>query len=78
TEGFVGRVVATPGAWVRPGDLLVELRDPALEAEVRTLEARVRELEARRDAERMESRVAEQLTLEELHYARSRLGRAQE
>ena len=77
-EGFVGRVIAAPGAWVRPGDLLVELHDPALEAEGRTLEARVRELEARRDAERMRSHVAEQLTLEELHYARSQLARARE
>jgi putative peptide zinc metalloprotease protein len=78
TDGFVHRVVAAPGVWVRPGDLLVELRDPTLEAELRMLEARVRELEARRDAERMESRVAEQLTLEELHYARRQLARARE
>jgi putative peptide zinc metalloprotease protein len=78
TDGFVARIVAAPGVWVRPGDLLVELRDPALEAELRTLGARVRELEARRDAERTRSRVAEQLTLEELHYARRALARARE
>jgi putative peptide zinc metalloprotease protein len=78
TEGFVDRLVAAPGTWVEPGDLLLELRDPVLEAEVETLAGRVRELEARRDAERTRSRVAEQLTLEELRYARSHLARSRE
>ena len=78
TEGFVERLLATPGAWIRPGDLLIELRDPVLDAEARTLEARVRELEAQHDAERTRSRVGEQLTLEELRYARSHLARARQ
>jgi putative peptide zinc metalloprotease protein len=78
TEGFVGRLVAAPDAWVEPGDLLIELRDPVLEAETKMLAARVRELEARRDAERTRSRVAEQLTQEELRYATSHLARARE
>jgi putative peptide zinc metalloprotease protein len=77
-DGFVGRVVAVPGASVSAGDLLLEMRDPALAAQVKMLEARVREFEARRDAERMRSRVAEQVTLEQLQYARSQLARARE
>jgi putative peptide zinc metalloprotease protein len=45
-DGFVERVVATPGARVQPGDLLVAVRNPALEASVRLAQARLAELEA--------------------------------
>jgi putative peptide zinc metalloprotease protein len=78
TEGFVSRVAAQPGVRVERGALLIETRDPALEAEVKTLAARVRELEARHAEERTRDRVAQQMTAEELLYARQGLARARE
>jgi putative peptide zinc metalloprotease protein len=45
-DGFVERVVAAPGTPVRQGDLLVRVRNPALEANARLAEAKVAELEA--------------------------------
>lgn len=44
-EGFVERLAAAPGSRVQPGQLLVELRDPALAAALRVSEAKVAELE---------------------------------
>jgi putative peptide zinc metalloprotease protein len=77
-DGFVERVVAEPGSVVGPGDLLIELRDPELEAEVVSLDARVRELEARYTAERTRDLVKAQVTGEELVYARRNLARSRE
>jgi len=77
-EGFVERVVAAPGSMVQPGDLLIELRDPEVEAEVEGLQARVRELEVRYTAERTHDLVKAQLTGEELVYARLNWIRARE
>jgi putative peptide zinc metalloprotease protein len=76
--GFVDRVVATPGARVQPGDLLIEMRDPALETEARVLEARVREFEARLASERPRDPVATELAREELAYARQELARVRQ
>ena len=45
TAGFVSRVVAEPGAWVRRGEPLVILEDASLQAETRRARARVVELE---------------------------------
>lgn len=45
-DGFVERVVARPGAPVAEGELLLALRNPALEAQVREAQAKVSELEA--------------------------------
>ncbi|MES2015491.1 MAG: hypothetical protein V4484_03265 [Pseudomonadota bacterium] len=45
-EGFVERVVAMPGRRVTAGELLVELRDPALVASLKSTQAKVAELEA--------------------------------
>jgi putative peptide zinc metalloprotease protein len=78
TEGFVDRVVASPGARVRRGDVLVLLGDPELATRVRLLEARVRELEARYTAERVADRVKAEIVREELAYGLSTLARARE
>ncbi|WP_159605307.1 peptidase M50 [Hydrogenophaga sp. PBL-H3] len=43
-NGFVTAVLAVPGSSVRPGDALVRLEDPALQAELQRLQARVDEL----------------------------------
>jgi putative peptide zinc metalloprotease protein len=51
-DGFVVRLLAEYDATVAPGDPLVLVREPALEAEVAVLEAQYREAEARHDAER--------------------------
>ena len=45
-EGFVERLAVQPGQRVAPGQLLVEVSNPALEAQLRTSEAKVAELEA--------------------------------
>lgn len=44
-NGFVTAVLAAPGSTVRPGDALVRLEDPALQAELQRLQARVEELD---------------------------------
>jgi putative peptide zinc metalloprotease protein len=49
-DGFMHRISTPPGSDVGTGDLLFELRDAELTAEVEVLSARVRELEAVRDA----------------------------
>ncbi|MEW6664093.1 MAG: HlyD family efflux transporter periplasmic adaptor subunit [Thermodesulfobacteriota bacterium] len=46
-NGFVSRVIASPGAEVETGDPLVACENPELVAEVRVLEAQLREFEAR-------------------------------
>lgn len=45
-EGFVERVVASPGKPVRTGDLLVQLRNPLLRSRADAAQARAAELEA--------------------------------
>lgn len=51
TNGLITRVVVAEGAAVRPGDLLVETVQPALETEVAKLGWRVGELQAEADSE---------------------------
>ena len=41
-DGFVTRVVATPGTWVKPGDVLVECQDFDLVTEAQVLEGQLR------------------------------------
>jgi putative peptide zinc metalloprotease protein len=66
TEGFIERVVASPGARVRRGDTLLVLRDPAILARVAELEARRRELLARYDEQQPNDRLKAQLVRDEL------------
>ena len=77
-NGFVERVVPQPGSRVRPGDLLVECRDPELLARVRVLAARVKELRARYDEQRPTDRVKAALVQEEIRYAEEDLARARQ
>jgi len=78
TDGFVGKVVTTPGTWVKPGDVLVELHDIELVTEAKVLAGKVQELEAKYRATLTEDRVKAQIVEEELRYAESSLARAQE
>jgi putative peptide zinc metalloprotease protein len=76
TAGFVARVVAQPDTRVAPGDLLIETRDPVLEAEADTLAGRVHELEAHVAQDRADDRAQVQITLDQLRYARQSLADA--
>lgn len=75
-EGFVARVVATPGSPVAKGDLLIELEDPVLAAEVAVAGAYVRELEAQRAAQQWVDRTEAALLEEQVLFARDRLSNA--
>jgi putative peptide zinc metalloprotease protein len=76
TDGFVTRIVATPGARVARGDTLVVLRDAEITARVEMLAARVRELRAQYDAQRPLDQVKAAIVQEELRYAQEDLARA--
>lgn len=78
TEGFIERVVASPGARVHRGDVLVVLVDPALHARVAAFAARVLELEARYAEQNAKDRVQAEIVREELLYARHTLARGRE
>jgi putative peptide zinc metalloprotease protein len=77
-DGFVVKVLARPGGRVSRGDPLIEAADPLLPPRLRLLEARREELEARYYAERVESLVRAQMTLENLKSVDAELERARE
>jgi putative peptide zinc metalloprotease protein len=57
TEGFVTKVLATPSATVAPGQPLVALDDPTLDARVAVIEAQLNEIRQRLDGVRQLDRV---------------------
>lgn len=77
-DGFVERVVATPGTFVRPGDVLVVCRDPALDADVQVLTAQLQEITARIREQLVEQLVKAKILEEEQRYIEERLARARE
>ena len=77
-DGFVAKVIARPGGRVSRGEALIEAVDPLLPQRVRLLEARRDEFEARYYAERVESLVRAQMTLENLKSVDAELERARE
>lgn len=77
-DGFVTRVVATPGTWVKPGDVLVECHDLELTTEVSTLEGQLRELDARYRQALVDSRVRAELVDEQRKVVQENLVRARE
>jgi putative peptide zinc metalloprotease protein len=76
-DGFVVRLLADPESAVRPGDALVELREPVLDAEIAVLGAQRREIEARRYAGEASDAAAE-IAREELATLDVALARARE
>jgi putative peptide zinc metalloprotease protein len=76
--GFVTKVVATPGTWVDPGDVLIECEDDELRTEVRVLEAQMRELLAKHRQVERESRVQAELLNEQMKVVAENLARARE
>jgi putative peptide zinc metalloprotease protein len=77
-DGFVVRLLARPDQTVAPGDPLVLVSDPTLDAEVALLAARRREMLARYTAERVANPVDAQIASVELASADSALTRARE
>jgi putative peptide zinc metalloprotease protein len=76
--GFIERIVATPGASVRRGDVLLVGHDPALAGRMTVLQQRIRELEARYAQAWPTDKVRADVVLEELRYAREELARNRE
>lgn len=73
TEGFVDRLVATPGTQVKSGNPLVECSDPLLPARIRVLESKLAELQATYDTQVLSDRVQAQMTAEEMKLAAGEL-----
>jgi putative peptide zinc metalloprotease protein len=71
TEGFVARMVATPGAWVATGAPLIQNEEPTLAAELRMSAARIEALSAKLNAEQFADRVQADLTRRELEAVRA-------
>jgi putative peptide zinc metalloprotease protein len=78
TEGFVDRIVATPGARVGRGDVLVVLREPSVTARAEVAAARLRELQARADEQLVTDRVRSDILKEEMAQAARELALARE
>lgn len=77
-EGFVEKVVATPGGWVKPGETLIETGDVLLATELKVLEARVAELDAKYREQAVVDRVRAEIVEEERRFALQNLERAKE
>lgn len=77
-DGFVTRLAAQPGEYVKRGAALVEGDDPQVTMRERVLEAQKAELQARYQADRMERRVRAQMTLDQLEAVEAELARVRE
>jgi putative peptide zinc metalloprotease protein len=77
-DGFVERVVAQPGSRVQPGDLLLLVRSPAVEADLRLARARVAEAEALYLAHMHTDRTRAAIAQERLQAERKALAVSQE
>lgn len=78
TEGFVERLIARPGARVKPGDALIECSDPLLPAQIRVLESKLNELKALYESQILSDRVQAQITQEEMEHVKGELKVARE
>ena len=61
-----GRILADPGAMVQPGDPLMELEDPYLDARIAGLEAQQREVQLRLEAARVSDMVGAEMYRQQL------------
>lgn len=77
-DGFLQRVLATPGAQVPAGQPLLESHDPTADAELRVTEARIAELQAKLEQQRFAERVEADITRQELAFEADRLARGTE
>jgi putative peptide zinc metalloprotease protein len=76
TDGFVERIIATPGSRVKTADELIACSDPLLPAQIRILESRLRELDAIYASQIISDRVAADITLDEVEHVRAQLADA--
>jgi putative peptide zinc metalloprotease protein len=77
-EGFVTRVVATPGSRVQAGELLVQLVNPALQSKLEVAQGRVAELQAQYLSHLQNDRAQAAMAMEQLDAAQSELATARE
>lgn len=77
-DGFVDRVLAQQGGWVKPGEVLIEMSDIELATERKVLEARVRELDAKHREQAASDRVRAEIIDEERRFAVQSLERVRE
>jgi len=77
-EGFVERLVATPGHWVKTGELLIQVRNPALQSMHRVSQAKVAELEATYLAKLVADRSQAAIALDQLEAERKALAAVQQ
>ena len=77
-DGFVDRVLAKQGGWVKPGEVLIEMSDVELATELKVLEARVRELDAKHREQAASDRVRAEIIDEERRFAAQSLERGRE
>jgi putative peptide zinc metalloprotease protein len=66
TEGFIEKLLVSSGDQVESGDVLVEMRNPILQARLAVLEARRNELLARRWSEQHNEQVKAQISASEM------------
>jgi len=77
-DGFAVELLAEPGRIVAPGDALLRLRSPELDAQERTLAAQLREEEIRHAAQQVDDLSQAELTREAVGYLRDRVRRIRE
>jgi putative peptide zinc metalloprotease protein len=77
-DGFITRLVAAPGGQVKSGELLMELREPALEAELSVAKARQAELDAIYGAQLVADRSQAAMALDQLQAQRAALAALQQ
>lgn len=77
-DGFVERLLATPGTRVGQGEPLIECSDPLLPTQIQVLESRLQELETIYDMHVLSDRVKAEITKEEIHNVTGELKDARE
>jgi putative peptide zinc metalloprotease protein len=77
-DGFVTRIVSTPGTRVAAGVKLIEIEDPLLVHQERLLVARLEELDFKMRALQIDARVQAGMTRDEIAYTEKELKRVRE
>ena len=77
-DGFVVKVVATPGTRVKPGDVLIECQDRDLLTDLDVFEAQLRELEAKHRQVARDNKVQAEMLDEQMRYVQANIQRARE
>ncbi|MGD8912881.1 MAG: peptidase M50 [Candidatus Thiodiazotropha sp.] len=73
TEGFVSELLKESGSRIKPGELIMRLRETTLEARIEVLEARYRELGVMKTADLLNHRVQSGIVAEEMETVRGEL-----